>query len=75
MAKKRNYVIYNGRKHYFESEKEKKALLKKASKTGRYTLQEGILTIIVVTAAQAENISAECGKNYSRARKVKENKQ
>lgn len=74
MANKRNYVIYNGRKHYFKSEKEKKALLKKASKTGRYTLQEGVLTVIVVTAAQAENISAECGRNYANARKVKENK-
>lgn len=71
MAKKRNYVIYNGRKHYFKNDKEKKALLVKAAKTGRYTLQEGIMTVIVVTAAQADCISAECGKNYH---KVKENK-
>ncbi len=74
MAKRKQYVIYNGRKHYFKNDKEKKALLVKAAKTGRYTLQEGIMTVVVVTAAQAENISAECGKNYANARKVKENK-
>ena len=71
MAKRKQYVIFNGRKHYFKNDKEKKALLVKASKTGRYTLQDGIITRIVVTGAQADCISAECGKNY---RKVKENK-
>ena len=61
------YVLFNGVKHPFETEKEKKALLNQAKKTGSYTLVDGCLVRKVFSTVEMSDL-------MEAVKKVKDNK-
>ena len=56
-----NYVQFNGTKHFFSNEQEKKALIKEAKNFSRYVIVEGISTIVKFSASDCAEIARECG--------------
>ena len=56
------YVKFGGVEHPFETEKEKKALIKEAKKYSRYLIVDGISITAKLSASDCAMVAIECGK-------------
>jgi hypothetical protein len=56
------YVKFGGVEHPFETEKEKKALIKEAKKYSRYLIVDGISITAKLSASDCAMVASECGR-------------
>ena len=56
------YIKFGGVEHPFETEKEKKALIKEAKKYSRYLIVDGISITAKLSASDCAMVATECGK-------------